>query len=274
MRLISLTLSLEFLTILMQLFSSNVEAKSVTISCATISTAWFSRWCFLTKASLAKTAAPAPSEVGLMTKEEQGQTDSVASLSRDIDSVYFQKITVIQWGSYQHCSRVRKSNTFLDLTTCSKLYSSRNWEYLETHTSTHKLEKKWKIFWGNKLFRVNRVLRVVGGMLVVFPGNFGKVFRFCAWKTFKHWHKHLLYMNMVWQKAWPECKTLLKNLRSCIQHTWRAFTIFLHVLPASVAKHLWCCWSCHYPIAVDHHLHVLVHGIGPVLILKNTYFFK
>lgn len=57
-----------FLTILMQLFSSNEEDRSVTISWATISTAWFSRWCFLTKASLAKTAAAAPSEVGLREK--------------------------------------------------------------------------------------------------------------------------------------------------------------------------------------------------------------
>lgn len=50
----------------MQLFSSNVEEKSVTISWAKISTAWFSRWCFLTKSSLARIAAPAPSDVGLI----------------------------------------------------------------------------------------------------------------------------------------------------------------------------------------------------------------
>ncbi|TNN81518.1 hypothetical protein EYF80_008290 [Liparis tanakae] len=56
----------------MQLFSSNVEARSVTISWATISTAWLSRPCFLTKASLARTAAPAPSDVGL-TREEDKQ---------------------------------------------------------------------------------------------------------------------------------------------------------------------------------------------------------
>lgn len=65
--------TLTLLTILMQLFSSNVEAVSVTISWAKISTAWFSRWCFLTKASLARTAAPAPSDVGLM----RGQTGVV-----------------------------------------------------------------------------------------------------------------------------------------------------------------------------------------------------
>lgn len=60
-----------FLTIFMQLFSLKVEAVSVTISWAKISTAWFSRWWRLTKASLAKTAAPAPSDVGLMSQEEQ-----------------------------------------------------------------------------------------------------------------------------------------------------------------------------------------------------------
>lgn len=45
------------------------------------------------------------------------------------------------------------------------------------------------------LILINCVLRVVGGMPVVFPGNFGKVFRFCAWKKFKHCHKHLHLQN-------------------------------------------------------------------------------
>lgn len=48
-----------------------------------------------------------------------------------------------------------------------------------------------------------------------------------------------------------------------------AYTIFLHVLPSSIAKHLWCCWCCYHPIAIDHHLHVLVHGIGPIHKLKS-----
>lgn len=47
------------------LFSSNVLGKSVTISCATISTALDSRPYFCTNVSLAKIAAAAPSEVGL-----------------------------------------------------------------------------------------------------------------------------------------------------------------------------------------------------------------
>lgn len=38
-------------------------------------------------------------------------------------------------SSYQHCSRVRKSNTFLDFITCSRLYSSWNCEYL--HRQSH-----------------------------------------------------------------------------------------------------------------------------------------
>lgn len=50
-------------------------------------------------------------------------------------------------------------------------------------------------------------------------------------------------------------------------------TIFLHVFPASVAKHLWCRWCCYHPIAVDHDLHVLVHGTGSVHVLhiENSY---
>lgn len=63
-----------YLTIFMQLFSSKVEVKSVTISWAKISTACFSSWCFLTKSSLARTAAPAPSDVGLI---EMQQTTSL-----------------------------------------------------------------------------------------------------------------------------------------------------------------------------------------------------
>lgn len=80
----------------MQLFSSNVEAVSVTISWATISTAWFSRWCFLTKASLARTAAPAPSDVGLM----RGQTGMVGLRIRGITSHC--KDPNPRWGSC-HC---------------------------------------------------------------------------------------------------------------------------------------------------------------------------
>lgn len=105
----------------MQLFSSKVEEVSVAISWATISTAWLSRWCFLTKASLAKTAAPAPSEVGLRRERDDASSGRRISQWRQMTGVY---------GSHQHCSRVRYSNTFLELITCSKLYSSWNWEYL------------------------------------------------------------------------------------------------------------------------------------------------
>ena len=51
-------------TILMQLFSSKLLAKSVAIDMPTISTAFDSRPCLRTKSSLARTAAPPPSEVG------------------------------------------------------------------------------------------------------------------------------------------------------------------------------------------------------------------
>ncbi len=52
-----------------------------------------------------------------------------------------------------------------------------------------------------------------------------------------------------------------------------ACTIFLHVLLAGVAEHLWCRWGCSHPITVDHHLHVLVHWIGPVQILETGIYF-
>lgn len=69
----------------MQLFSSKVEEVSVVISWATISTAWLSRWCFLTKSSLAKTAAPAPSEVGLRREGAEVSSGRRISQRRQID---------------------------------------------------------------------------------------------------------------------------------------------------------------------------------------------
>lgn len=53
----------------MQFFSSNVLEKSVTISWATISTAFDCNPYFLTKSSLPKIAAAAPSDVGLIVKK-------------------------------------------------------------------------------------------------------------------------------------------------------------------------------------------------------------
>lgn len=73
---VCVSITFRFLTILMQLFSSNVDTRSVTISWATISTAWFCRWYFLTKGSLAKTAAPAPSDVGLRGKEDKKKKEN------------------------------------------------------------------------------------------------------------------------------------------------------------------------------------------------------
>ena len=54
-------------TALIQLLSSNTLGRSVDISMANISTAWFSRPCLFTKSSLAIIAAPEPSLVGLKT---------------------------------------------------------------------------------------------------------------------------------------------------------------------------------------------------------------
>lgn len=77
-------------------------------------------------------------------------------------------------------------------------------------------------------------------------------------------------------KLRTRCKMQTSLFRSkmllLIFNTRAACTIFLHVLPAGVAEHLWRCWSCHHPVAVDHHLHVLVHGIDPVHILETHIF--
>lgn len=103
----------------------------------------------MTKASLAKTAAPAPSDVGLQKKKSRTdrQTDIVALKT---EAVIINKMKELQLAfycaaprcrminqkktkninSYQHCSKVRYSKTFLEFITCSKLYSSWNWEYL------------------------------------------------------------------------------------------------------------------------------------------------
>ncbi|XP_026676753.1 non-specific lipid-transfer protein-like [Diaphorina citri] len=73
----------------------NVLEVSVAISKPTISTAFASNPYLLTKSSLARTAAAAPSDVG------------------------------------QHCSLVRGPNILGEFMICSKVYSTWNWEFLE-----------------------------------------------------------------------------------------------------------------------------------------------
>jgi hypothetical protein len=55
----------------MQLFSLNVLGKSVAMDCATISTAWLCKPCFLTNSSLATMAHAEPSDVGLQENRMQ-----------------------------------------------------------------------------------------------------------------------------------------------------------------------------------------------------------
>lgn len=83
------------LTNLIQLSLLNVLEVSVAISKPTISTAFASNPYLLTKSSLARTAAAAPSDVG------------------------------------QHCSLVRGPNILGEFMICSKVYSTWNWEFLE-----------------------------------------------------------------------------------------------------------------------------------------------
>lgn len=65
------------------------------------------------------------------------------------------------WDPYQHCRSVRNSKTFLEFFTCSRLYSSRNWEYLQ-QTSKFKhlqylLTLYFKAIFGSNLFRILHV---------------------------------------------------------------------------------------------------------------------
>ena len=80
-------------TSLIELFSSKVLLKSDAIAMPRISTALACSPCLRTKSSLARIAAPAPSEVG------------------------------------QHCSLVSGSQTIGAALICSSEYSSWNWEY-------------------------------------------------------------------------------------------------------------------------------------------------
>ncbi len=47
--------------------------------------------------------------------------------------------------TYQHCKSVRNSKTFLELMTCSRLYSSRNWEYLSENVEKKKENKRLNV---------------------------------------------------------------------------------------------------------------------------------
>lgn len=78
----------------MLLFSPKVELKSVAISIPKISTARFRRPCFMAKASDTRIAAADPSEVG------------------------------------QHCNLVNGPYTGGEARICSKVYSSRNCDFL------------------------------------------------------------------------------------------------------------------------------------------------
>lgn len=92
-------------------------------------------------------------------------------------------------------------------------------------------------------------------MLVVFPGDFGKVFWFCAWKKIAPKKKtNIISPSYGASFGFNNCKINQK----------KKSTVFFHVLFAGIAKHLRRCRSGRQPVAVDHHLHVFVHGTGPV----------
>lgn len=145
----------EFYTIFMHEFSLNVLGKSVPISMATISTAWFCRLCFFTNSSLHKMAAADPSDVGLNKKIHSNTAHVCAYMCFIVfykccvkyhiicfslwkQNSFFHIILFVQvvfiknslFQTYQHCNLVRGSWILGEAMICSKEYSSWNWEYL------------------------------------------------------------------------------------------------------------------------------------------------
>lgn len=173
-----LYISWRWLTILMQLFSSKVEEVSVAISWATISTAWFSRWYFLTKASLAKTAAPAPSDVGLVREDQHLIRDVSFTVQETEDRGLRLSPTLQQGEEFKHLPGVHhllQTVLILELGIPVQAWTQRQLNHNQLQTNS------WMT--GGLV-----LLRVIGRMLVVFPGDFGKVFWFSAWKRSKHQH--------------------------------------------------------------------------------------
>lgn len=58
--------------------------------------------------------------------------------------ILWQQLHSPQLSTYQHCKSVRNSKTFLELMTCSRLYSSRNWEYLRVNVEEKKKNQTLK----------------------------------------------------------------------------------------------------------------------------------
>lgn len=74
--------------------------------------------------------------------------------------------------------------------------------------------------------------------------------------------------NNLWQKYFSQIDNLLywgMTKSYCL-----ILTIFFHVFPASISKHLGSDRPFLQPVPIHHHLHVFVHGIGPVSKLKNN----
>lgn len=108
-------------------------------------------------------------------------------------------------------------------------------------------------------------LRIVGRVLMIFPGNFGKMFRPGACnRRNTNSLAIIIFHNM---QVIGNCNN---SYVSSDSSSW--LTIFLHVFSSSIAKHLRCSWSCDHSVSIDHHFHVFVHWVGPVHVLESTRF--
>lgn len=224
----------------MQLFSSKVEEVSVAISWATISTAWFSRWCFLTKASLAKTAAPAPSDVGLVTENQHLIKDVSFAVQETEDRRLRLSPTLQQGEVFKHLPGVHhllQTVLILELGIPVQARMQRQFNYNHQNQLPGLLEVIFSYgLLAECLWFFQAILAKCSGLVPERDPNINTT----QW-TFRHEKKPLLSSD-----THPAC------------------TIFLHMLSAGIAEHLRSSWSSSHPVAVDHHLHVLVHGIGPV----------
>lgn len=220
------------LTIFMQLFSSKVEEVSVAISWATISTAWLSRWCFLTKASLARTAAPAPSEVGLRRESRHVVRETDVSAETD-DRCLRLSPTLQQSEVLKHLPGV---NHLLQTVLILELGVSAREE--RRFSSTHHEETQG----------------FLAGML-----SYGLLVE-CLW----FFQAILAKCSGLVPERGPTRTFRQEKKAASVPWNQAVFTIFLHVFSAGVAEHLGSGRSSSHPVAVDHHLHVLVHGVGPV----------
>ncbi len=114
--------------------------------------------------------------------------------------------------TYQHCKSVRNSKTFLELMTCSRLYSSRNWEYLSENVEKKKENKRLNVsfcyLWYDKKINVD----------ISFITN--------SFKLTDYWWNACGSSKQFWQNALVSC---LEKTQRCIAGVWVVAWISLNL---------------------------------------------